>query len=1085
MKGDFTRSTFRAKKHYSSVRMQQGRLQLDADWNEQADIQTYLLQTRSQDIIGICGAPEDPADDDRSLPPKNFKIHLTPDGQDLVIGAGHIYVDGILCELDNETKYTEQNSYRNAKAIDVGEELKDGDYLAYLDVWQRHISAINDPEIREVALNGADTATRTQTIAQVKLALLDQSDPQTFLAQKKRDAKLTAASVSATSITETHLYRIEIHQGGGIDTATFKWSRENGTIVSAIDTIKDNVITITPTSYDLWQSSQPDQWLEIIDEVRELAGQPGTLVRLEQIFENKLVCDGTRVLDSLKNSLFKPVTQQEASDRKLKVRRWDYTSDTSDPTNSGGIPISEQWIQLGNEGIQVKFDASSVYATGDYWLIPTRAITRDIEWSRDPNNPDQTVPQSFEGIHHHYCPLAKLTCENKVFQADQIQELRKTFSPLIEKGLIKGNIGLEDSEKQAMLHVKGEAAKEATGGTLHPSDSPDELDVSADPSLLHVGDTIVIGDQQNLQKTVITGISQKPGVFNIAPPLTIIDITPFRYQQPIARFASSDGATQIIATADGRLGIGTEGPKEALDVKGTIAAEQIKLPPTGVFEVGILKAQELQLQKAQADRTQLLYSSFKTEETGNTKQVQFIANRTQNVEFAFRDGNVRLTNPDTKIPIELSIGSTTLKNTDDQLSIDSNVTIQGKEGTTASLTVGALVLNQSLKFTNGQLVNRISTDSTFQNSNHETLSTQLAIKTYVDTQIQNRAFVSGSSVVNFNTRDLMVTGGLTLAQGARITEISTRSNLQDSNLAVPTEKAVKDFVENRIQEAIDSPQLNIENFIARTLTLTGTGITPTVARSSTDQTASLSVRGLPAIPGNFSEIQPRKISSNTAMQMGGIVTIANQAPRLITAVDRNSFTVTPPFDAALTADTLQYQSAIAAFTDSNGKNQFTVTANGSVLIGALDQDPPVELSTSLLDTKLYVNGRVFGKDIRGDIQQLSSRELKNNITELSSQEAKQLLESLNPIKFVYNNDDDQTVRVGFISEEVPEIVATSDRKAISPLDVVAVLTKAVRDQQQTTATLIRLLDQQQREIIRLQEQVRMLEQQPTKRFWSL
>jgi hypothetical protein len=219
--------------------------------------------------------------------------------------------------------------------------------------------------------------------------------------------------------------------------------------------------------------------------------------------------------------------------------------------------------------------------------------------------------------------------------------------------------------------------------------------------------------------------------------------------------------------------------------------------------------------------------------------------------------------------------------------------------------------------------------------------------------------------------------------------------------------------------------------------------------------------------------------------MGGIVTIANQAPRLITAVDRNSFTVTPPFDAALTADTLQYQSAIAAFTDSNGKNQFTVTANGSVLIGALDQDPPVELSTSLLDTKLYVNGRVFGKDIRGDIQQLSSRELKNNITELSSQEAKQLLESLNPIKFVYNNDDDQTVRVGFISEEVPEIVATSDRKAISPLDVVAVLTKAVRDQQQTTATLIRLLDQQQREIIRLQEQVRMLEQQPTKRFWSL
>ena len=38
MKGDFTRLTFQPEKHYSSVRLQQGRVQLDADWNEQADI---------------------------------------------------------------------------------------------------------------------------------------------------------------------------------------------------------------------------------------------------------------------------------------------------------------------------------------------------------------------------------------------------------------------------------------------------------------------------------------------------------------------------------------------------------------------------------------------------------------------------------------------------------------------------------------------------------------------------------------------------------------------------------------------------------------------------------------------------------------------------------------------------------------------------------------------------------------------------------------------------------------------------------------------------------------------------------------
>ena len=57
MKGDFTRSTFRPDKHYSGVRMQQGRVQLDADWNEQIDIAAHRAETETIDVIGGCGAP--------------------------------------------------------------------------------------------------------------------------------------------------------------------------------------------------------------------------------------------------------------------------------------------------------------------------------------------------------------------------------------------------------------------------------------------------------------------------------------------------------------------------------------------------------------------------------------------------------------------------------------------------------------------------------------------------------------------------------------------------------------------------------------------------------------------------------------------------------------------------------------------------------------------------------------------------------------------------------------------------------------------------------------------------------------------
>ena len=58
MAGDITRSTFSAKKHYSGVRMQQGRVQMDADWNEQLDIRAHVERTTNLDVIGPSGAPE-------------------------------------------------------------------------------------------------------------------------------------------------------------------------------------------------------------------------------------------------------------------------------------------------------------------------------------------------------------------------------------------------------------------------------------------------------------------------------------------------------------------------------------------------------------------------------------------------------------------------------------------------------------------------------------------------------------------------------------------------------------------------------------------------------------------------------------------------------------------------------------------------------------------------------------------------------------------------------------------------------------------------------------------------------------------
>jgi hypothetical protein len=76
----------------------------------------------------------------------------------------------------------------------------------------------------------------------------------------------------------------------------------------------------------------------------------------------------------------------------------------------------------------------------------------------------------------------------------------------------------------------------------------------------------------------------------------------------------------------------------------------------------------------------------------------------------------------------------------------------------------------------------------------------------------------------------------------------------------------------------------------------------------------------------------------------------------------------------------------------------------------------------------------------------SSIALKENISSLNSDEAATTLQALNPVKYNYKAEKDEN-HVGFIAEEVPELVAMKDRKSLSPMDIVAVLTKVTQDQQ--------------------------------------
>ena len=92
MSFDNSRNTFNPRKDYSGVVMQQGRVQLDADWNEWLAELSRRMQAGTLDILGRAVYP--------ATTPYAFKITASILGgtNTLTIGPGRMYVDGLLVE---------------------------------------------------------------------------------------------------------------------------------------------------------------------------------------------------------------------------------------------------------------------------------------------------------------------------------------------------------------------------------------------------------------------------------------------------------------------------------------------------------------------------------------------------------------------------------------------------------------------------------------------------------------------------------------------------------------------------------------------------------------------------------------------------------------------------------------------------------------------------------------------------------------------------------------------------------------------------------------------------------------------------
>jgi hypothetical protein len=423
MKSDITRQAFRARNHYRGVLQQQGRVQLDADWNEQVLLQDHLDRLVTEDTIGPHGAPEHAAG--MAIAAKDG----TPLGGPVVAGRlwispGHYYVHGILCENEEAVRLEDQPDLPGVRL--PGDP---GPHIAFLDVWHRLITSAEQPSLREVALGGPDTATRSKTVWQVKIRPAADSLPPRIGSGRLRARAEASGPVTSPCDAPTgtgfrrldnQLYRVEIRDPGDPvpGTATFLWSRENGSVTARLLKLTGNELVLDSIGRD-GRLSFDKGWVEVTNPGQVLRGEPGFLGSIGHVQGNTVTVtwDGD------------PPPDDFDADEAI-VRRWE----------SGPLPVRlpaglDDWIGL-ESGVQIQFDDTG-FRTGDYWLIPARTanlegvaavpgLVGNVDWPQEGGAPAYQGP---EGIRHSYADIAGLKLGGEGWT---VTDLRPVFPPITE-----------------------------------------------------------------------------------------------------------------------------------------------------------------------------------------------------------------------------------------------------------------------------------------------------------------------------------------------------------------------------------------------------------------------------------------------------------------------------------------------------------------------------------------------------------------------------------------------------------------------------------------------------------------------------
>lgn len=459
---DLSRNATDFRKHFDGVRMQQGRVLTDDDFNEAAQLTAEELRQTRLHAIGAYGSP------DHGF---NVKLPTVNGGKtSFTFSAGNLYLGGLRLMLEADEVFELQKDWLTFNsASDMLDAPVDGAEridLVWIEAWQQPVTAVEDKELFEVALGGPDTSIRWRTMRRVQvLSDIQQEDcadawaagvaqwtaegrleadfefatdarlTVSFSEQANKDDLCSPATAGGYLGAENQAIRVQM-----VDSTHYTWGFDNAApLYRALLSVDNGIrvkLTLLTEPRDAMHWPLKDQVIELLPWGAALAnGQrsaelSGHLTKVATSYDpdtaQLTIVDEPPV--GFENQWEGRVDQADffdgsAGERYVFVRIWNRGDDLASPT---AIPIAQG--DLGHTGLTVGFVGGPLRAN-DYWIIAARPAAPDVltPWLLEAVN--GAAPQ---GLKRYRAPLALIRWSNAggAVTGEVIHDCRPPFLPL-------------------------------------------------------------------------------------------------------------------------------------------------------------------------------------------------------------------------------------------------------------------------------------------------------------------------------------------------------------------------------------------------------------------------------------------------------------------------------------------------------------------------------------------------------------------------------------------------------------------------------------------------------------------------------